>query len=271
MKAILSSQLGLIVVGLFMVSTVVNCDEGGETSAATGGVGNTGVPQTGAGGNPASMSGINLSACLDCGKTACTTASSSCSNTAGCSDLLSCSINCTSGDSACQNQCVTVAANNSAAILAAADYVACLSVQCVSTCVPKVTGVGGATSVATTATPKGCYGAPRASCPILSSSECKIATGCTPTLVGKCAGTTPDSSTLYDAASCRTYGYTWDSLTNYCYGTRVDCASNTTQYACQQRSWCSWDLWDQCSGSITPCVQLTAATCTNTPGCRWGG
>jgi len=84
------------------------------------------------GGSKSEMGGP--SACLSCAMNACPTQAAACDASPGCKALRACSLACRSGDAACQNACTTAAANDSTAILAGANYLACATTACPNEC-----------------------------------------------------------------------------------------------------------------------------------------
>jgi len=84
----------------------------------------------------------NTSACLTCATNACPSQAAACDASPGCKTLRSCSLACQSGDAACRNACTAAAANDTTAILAGANYLACADVSCHNECSGS-SGTGG--------------------------------------------------------------------------------------------------------------------------------
>jgi hypothetical protein len=84
------------------------------------------------GGSKSDMGGP--SACLSCAMKACPSQAAACDASPGCKALRACSLACRSGDAACQNACTTAVANDSTAILAGANYLACAQTACPNEC-----------------------------------------------------------------------------------------------------------------------------------------
>lgn len=102
------SSVLLSAVGLFAVLSACSSDGGGKNAA--------------------------LNRCIKCAEEKCPSQSEACDKLPACQTLRSCELGCAQGDSACQNECVKAAANDSSAIVAAANLVACASTSCSSAC-----------------------------------------------------------------------------------------------------------------------------------------
>jgi hypothetical protein len=89
-----------------------------------------------------------LNRCVACADDKCPSQSDACDKSPACQSLRTCELSCAKGDTACQNQCVNAAANDSSAILAAANLVACASTACASVCSGSTSnaGTGGQSS-----------------------------------------------------------------------------------------------------------------------------
>jgi hypothetical protein len=85
-------------------------------------------------GGSSSPGGNQTGACLSCAMNACPTQAAACDASPGCRTLRACSLACRAGDSACQNACTAAVANDSTAILAGANYLACAQTACPTQC-----------------------------------------------------------------------------------------------------------------------------------------
>jgi hypothetical protein len=64
------------------------------------------------------------------------------------------------------------------------------------------------------------------------------------------------------AASC-----SWSSTIS-CTGSSPNCDAYWSASTCQANPGCSWGTYDApCSGTVTPCSQLSVADCPKQPGC----
>ncbi len=107
-----------------------------------------------------------------------------------------------------------------------------------------------------------CYG-PSATC------SCAGIAGCTETAgVEKCLGTaTPCSSFDGDEAGCNSQDGCWVEAYSFCYGSARKCTGSAEAY-CGVQDGCYWGEGDaSCSGTPTPCAQLSVEDCSDTPGC----
>lgn len=99
-----------------------------------------------------------LAACDACASMKCPDESAACDASSACQALRSCELSCPAGDSTCQNDCVAETADDSNAILTAANYVACAARECPDTCRGSAssssagggTSSGGSTTTSTT-------------------------------------------------------------------------------------------------------------------------
>ena len=140
--------------------------------------------------------------------------------------------------------------------------------------VPGTTDTGGASALdaAVDGAELHCVGTPSNSyCPATDSSSCYKVLGCSmkvPT-TGHCVGTPHDCSYNTTPASCAAqHGCAWPvdgGSSAVCAGTAAICGS--TYDECQAAG-CAYLQNDQyCSGTPTPCAQLSVADCTRQPGC----
>jgi hypothetical protein len=272
MKA--KTSITWMTVGLLLGSTLFQVACGDDSSAAASGGASSGT--YGTGGVAGSVTGVNWQTCFACGNTSCSALATTCTNTDACQSFLECTLNCATGDTACGTACTVPVATNAAAVTAAANYVACLSTQCATACVPTVSGVGGAGSTASaTVATTGCQGTPTyASCPAIDAeSTCATVTGCSVVSSGYCSSPSgvPDCSYYYDSDSCGAYSWAgcyWSG--GLCEGTPTVCSTLTAEAACLNLSYCSCTGTWSCSGPALSCTtQTTAAACATVPGCTW--
>lgn len=285
--------MGLVAVGLVFWAS--GCDDGSSSGTDQPNSGGA----TGAGGSP----GVVPTACLACGDPQCPAEANACNNNAACKELISCSLACRSGDNTCQNNCTAATASDSAAILAAADYLACLVVKCPSQCVSSV-GAGGNGSgqngggasgivgggagnagtganlggAATTTTTKVVTYHCEGTSTVTACSQCggtaptcmcNSIAGCSGSTYFTCTGTpTTDCTQFDDFVSCESAGCKVDNSGNSICLPSPTCASLNNNANCTSLAGCKVSsVTTNCTGSPTVCTLLPATNCSKTPGC----
>ncbi len=117
----------------------------------------------------------------------------------------------------------------------------------------------------------GCTGTPDypdcASCG--NAFGCSSCLGCQTGTSVSCTGTASLCTNYIDQASCQAQmGCTWDSVGMTCSGTAFACATFTTTATCDAQSGCFAGT-ATCTGTLTPCTQLTSGTCSSQFGCTY--
>jgi hypothetical protein len=262
-----------------------SCD-GGNTG---GGLYSGGAPgNVGNGGG----TGTVAARCAPCGTAKCPTEAKACTDLPVCRQLFECTVNCAATDAACKNGCTTAAASNNAAVVAGANYLACLALQCTTECF-SASGSGGAGGTGTSAggTSSATGGAATGGRPTLHRCEgtntvsacsmcggtnpscnCNSIPGCSGTTTFTCSGTPTIDCTQFDQfTECASAGCAIDyseTSANICM--TPTCASLSGNANCASLPGCSVsNPLVACSGTPTLCTYLTSASCSTAPGCKW--
>jgi hypothetical protein len=152
----------------------------------------------------------------------------------------------------------------------------CVGAPFHGTCASCATDLNGCSSclgcASTTVTAGNCSGTLAlddcASCAAWIGRDCSMCAGCT-TGSAACSGSCWD---VHQQAVCESLGCTWTSTNAYCRGTpQTSCSSFTDATSCRAASNAGACLWSECSGTLTPCTQLSSSQedCMNQKGCSW--